>query len=1000
MQQSWFFSSPSGLPKIGSAAQAEIGMGSWRERIADLADSGLADSELADALARFGESADGGALLRAVFANSRFLTQCIVMDIGFFSGLLSEGPEKVVSQVIERLKHDLSDQPERACLMAGLRVARRRMALAVGLADLTGRWDVARVTEALSGFADAVLSAALSHLLRAAAARGDLVLRQPDRPEQDCGYVVLALGKYGARELNYSSDIDLIVLYDLDRFDYRGPRSPQEALVLMTRNLVSILEERTGDGYVFRTDLRLRPDPAAMPIALSITAALSYYESMGQNWERAAMIKARAAAGDLAAGAAFLAELSPFVWRKNLDFWAIQDIHSIKRQINAHKGGSEIAVLGQNIKLGRGGIREIEFFAQTQQLIYAGREPGLRSPRTVAALACLADSGHIDQAAALELSEAYNFLRRLEHRLQMVDDQQTHSLPQDQAGLARIAAFMGYDGPESFTAALLRRLRRVESAYAELFEETPSLSDPGNLVFTGGEPDPETVKTLQTLGYRDGAGVFNLVRGWHHGRYRATRSTRARELLTELMPALLEALGKTPGPDAALARFDGFLGGLPAGVQLFSLLHANPVLLDLLAEIMGSAPAMAEHLSRNAGLLDVVLTRGFFAATPPNPALTRELEAALAAARDVQDLLDLSRRWANDRRFQVSAHILRHESDVDEAGHALSDIAEAVIAALAGPVQDDLARSHGRVPGSGLAVLALGKLGSREMTISSDLDLIFLYDGPEGVGDLDGPKPLPASQYYARLAQRIINAISALTAEGRLYEIDMRLRPSGKSGPIATTLVGFRQYQETSAWTWEHMALTRARVVAGEPGLAARIDQSVRAILTAPRDPGKLLADVAEMRARLEREFPARDLWNVKYLRGGLMDLDFIAQYLQLRHGAAHPEILQGTTAGAFAHLAQAGLLGASLAQRLIEAARLMRQVQAFLRLTVGGAFDEAAATEGLKGSLARAAGADSFADLKGRLITTAQTAYEAYVELIDVPAKAATVETAPPIKG
>jgi glutamate-ammonia-ligase adenylyltransferase len=760
-------------------------------------------------------------------------------------------------------------------------------------------------------------------------------------------------------------------------------------MVRLTRDLVAILEERTAEGFVFRTDLRLRPDPGAMPLAMSMTAALTYYESMGQNWERAAMIKARAAAGDLAAGQAFLAELRPFVWRKNLDFWAIEDIHSIKRQIHAHKGGGRIAVAGHNVKLGRGGIREIEFFAQTQQLIYGGRQVQLRCPRTVEALYALAEAGHVDRRAAEELSEAYEFLRRLEHRLQMVDDQQTHSLPQDEAGLAAIAGFLGYEGVEAFGSALLQRLERVEGHYAELFEEAPSLSGPGNLVFTGGEPDPGTVATLNELGFKDGAAVFNMVRGWHHGRYRATRSTRARELLTELMPVLLEALGRTPNPDAALTKFDGFLAGLPAGVQLFSLLHANPFLLDLLAEIMGSAPAMAEHLSRNSGLLDAVLTHDFFAPTPPKAVLVQELETALSQARDFEDVLDLSRRWAADHKFQASAQILRSTSDVDQTGAALSDIAEAVIAGLLQPVQDDLARAHGHLQGPGLAVLALGKLGSREMTVSSDLDLVFLYQVPEGVEDSDGPKPLHPSQYYGRFAQRLINAISAPTAEGRHYEIDMRLRPSGKAGPIATSLAGFRQYQEAQAWTWEHMALTRARVVTGEAAFAARITETIRDLLTAPRDPEKLLRDVAEMRERIDREYRAKDLWSVKYLRGGLVDLDFIAQYLQLRHGKAHPEVLEGSTASAFARLAQAGLLGSSLAPRLIEATRLMRQVQSFLRLTVAGDFDEEEAPEGLKRSLARAAEAESFPALKDKILTAAQTAYEAYREIIEEPAKA-----------
>ncbi|MDH3910177.1 MAG: bifunctional [glutamine synthetase] adenylyltransferase/[glutamine synthetase]-adenylyl-L-tyrosine phosphorylase [Rhodospirillales bacterium] len=984
-QDLFFLSVTDPLPKVNDPARAALGLQHWEERTARLDDSALA------AFAReLAEGPAGRRLLEALFANSPFLTHCVLTDIGFLARLLKQGPEAGLNEVLAGLKGEPGREPDKARLMTVLRVARRRVALTVALADITASWPLERITEALTAFADAALSATLCHLLLAASKRGNLALADGADPERACGYAVLGMGKYGARELNYSSDIDLIVIFDPETADYRGRLSPQEAFVRMTRDLVAILEERTGDGYVHRVDLRLRPDPGAMPLAISYTAAMTYYESMGQNWERAAMIKARPVAGDLALGAALLAELKPFVWRKHLDFWAIEDVHSIKRQIHSHKGGGTIALAGHNIKLGRGGIREIEFFAQTQQLIYGGRDPQLRSSATVKALDALAAAGRIDQAAARDLAEAYRFLRTLEHRLQMIDDQQTHDLPKDPAGLAQVAAFMGYDGPGPFQETLLGHLRRVESAYAELFEQAPSLSGPGNLIFTGGEPEPGTLATLQALGFEDGTTVFQVVRAWHHGRYRATRSTRARQILTELMPTLLEALGKTPAPDAALVKFDEFLAGLPAGVQLFSLLHANPELLDLLARIMGGAPALAEHLSRRPGLLDAVLAPDFFDPVPPQAQLAEELGKALAQARDFQDVLDLSRRWANDRKFQAGTHILHHSASIEDSGRALSDIADSVIVTLAGPVLEEVATAHGRVPGAGLAVLALGKLGGREMTVSSDLDLIFIYEAEPSAETSNGAKPLPVSQYYGRLAQRFINALSALTAEGRLYEIDMRLRPSGKAGPIGVSLNAFRRYQESEAWTWEHMALTRARVVAGDPALAERIEAAIAQVLTAPRDAERLLVDVAAMRARIGREHQAASLWEVKYLRGGLVDLEFLAQYLQLRHAEAHSEVLDRSTQGAFAKLAEAGAIGASLAGRLIEATRLMRQVQGFLRLTVSGAFDEEAAPEGLKSALARAAGAADFAALKADLIGTAQAAHEAFVELVEAPAREA----------
>lgn len=984
----FFRDSLDNLPKLGSVERAAQGLESWAEKTEKIEDPDL--SRFAGAL---GDDPGGRRLLEAVFANSPFLTHCILSEMAFLADLLTHGPDAVLSDVLERLKGELSRETARPRLMAGLRTARRQIAMLVALADMTGAWTLAQVTGALTAFADAALSAAIRHLLRQAAERGELTLANPENPERDCGYVVLAMGKMGAGELNYSSDIDLIVLFEPEKTSYLATRGPQEGFVRMTRDLVRILEDRTAEGYVFRTDLRLRPDPGAMPLAISVTAALTYYESLGQNWERAAMIKARPAAGDLAMGEAFLNELRPFIWRKNLDFWAIQDIHSIKRQIHAHKGGAEIAVRGHNIKLGRGGIREIELFAQTQQLIWGGREPRLRGAKTEEALAALATTGHIDEAAARDLSAAYRYLRQLEHRLQMIDDQQTQNLPADEAGIERIAAFMGHVDAAAFRAELLKTLGTVENYYADLFEEAPALSASGNLVFTGGEPEPGTLATLEDMGFQEGGTVFNLVRAWHHGRHRATRSTRSRELLTELMPSLLEALGRTTQPDLALTKFDEFLSGLPAGVQLFSLLHANSWLLDMLAEIMGGAPALAERLSRNPALLDAVLTPGFFDPIPDRQTLGRELEDTLAQARDFQDVLDLSRRWANDRRFQAGVHILRHTSDVDESGRALSEIADSVLAGLYQPVLDEMIHGHGRIEGPGLAVLAMGKLGAQEMTVSSDLDLIFIYETAEGVEQSEGAKPLPASQYFARLSQRFINALTAPTAEGLLYEIDMRLRPSGNTGPIATTLAGWRQYYERESWTWERMALTRARVVTGDAGLAKRIEDALKGILQTPRDPDKLLIDVAEMRGRIERERPAQSIWSVKYLRGGLTDLEFLAQYLLLRHTPEHPDLPDGSTQVAFAKLAQAGLIDAALARRLIEATRLMRQIQGMLRLTVGPAFDADTGSAGLQASLARAAGMADFARLRSTLISTAREVHHVFIETIEEPARAAGVK-------
>ncbi|MFO0998551.1 MAG: bifunctional [glutamine synthetase] adenylyltransferase/[glutamine synthetase]-adenylyl-L-tyrosine phosphorylase [Alphaproteobacteria bacterium] len=969
-------SDPARLPKAGRRDAATIGIDRWRE---------AAEATGTPELARFASdvAADdhGRALLEAVFGNSPYLGQCLLLELPFAHELFANGPDRAFQSVLASLR-DLAAMREDETMRL-VRSARRRTALLVGLADIAGTWPLERVTAALSDFADAALTHVTARLLHGLAATG--AIRPPEGLDGTgpSGFIILGMGKLGARELNYSSDIDIIVLYDHERMAPANPAELQKQLVRLTHTIVRHLSERTADGYVFRTDLRLRPDPGSTPPALSTSAAEVYYESLGQNWERAAFIKARPVAGDRGAGAAFLSQLRPFIWRRHLDFAAIQDIHSIKRQINAHHGSAAIAVAGQNLKLGRGGIREIEMFAQTQQLIWGGRDPQLRVAGTCEALKALAKAGRVEEHVVERLIGAYRFLRTVEHRLQMVADEQTHSVPEDEAGIEGLATFLGYTDGAAFGRDLIGHLQIVEGHYAELFEEAPALSGPGNLVFTGADHDPETLRTIASYGFTDPVSASSMIRGWHHGRYRAMRSTRARELLTELTPALLAAFSKTSNPGGAFAKFDEFLSRLPAGVQLFSLFYANPGLLDLVAEIMGEAPSLAGHLSRRPAVLDAVLLPGFFEAPPPKETLADDLARMLRQANDFQDTLDIVRRWTHDRKFQVGVQMLRGAIDGARAGAALSDVADCAIAALLPAVEADFARSHGRVPGAELAVAALGKMGGREMTMSSDLDLLFIYDGPSDSAPSDGARPLAISHYYQRLSQRFVNAVTALTEEGSLYEVDMRLRPSGQSGPLASSLESFVKYHGESAWTWEHMALTRARIIAGSGDLARRLSQAIRSILAAPREPARLAGDVYDMRLRIEREHGSRNPWDVKHVRGGLLDVEFIAQFLQLRHAATHQAVLAVNTTEAFDRLAREGLLVERTARDLAAAGLLWRQILALLRLTLEGPFEEQSAPQGVKSLLAKAAGVEDFAALKNTMNATARQVRRHFKALI-----------------
>jgi glutamate-ammonia-ligase adenylyltransferase len=974
-----------GLPKPADARRLTLGFEAWNEALA------LAPDDPEGGLARqWSAASPGKCLLASIFGNSPFLSGVAVNEWALLTRLVEEGPDPLFAEIVPSVEKTEDLGEDTAAVMRRLRIAKRRVALVAALAELAGAWSIEQQTAALSRFAEAALGAALRHLLREAARKGFIALADADQPERDSGLIVLGIGKLGGYELNYSSDIDLIVLYDPASARVSARDGVQSFFVRLTRELVRILEAYTGDGYAFRTDLRLRPDPASTPLAMSVPAAIAYYESVGQNWERAALIKARPVAGDRAAARRFLRELQPFIWRKNLDFAAIQDIHSIKRQINAHRGGGRIAVEGHDIKTGRGGIREIEFFAQTQQLIWGGRLQELRVGPTCEALRRLAGAGRIDPSTAAQLIDDYRFLRRLEHRLQMVDDAQTHALPSDRAGIERIAVFLGYSETAAFVADLCGHLTSVERHYAELFEQAPSLAGPGNLVFTGADDDPETLRTLSQLGFADPNAVSALVRSWHHGRLRATRSQRAREILTELVPELLRIFGATPHPDAALRRFDQFLSHLPAGVQLFSLFHANPGLLALVAETMAGAPRLAEHLAQHPALLDSVLTQGFFSPLPDLTGLAAELDQVMMGVRDFEETLDRLRRWAGERRFQVGVQLLRRTLDGAKAGEALADIAQTALAALLPRVQAEFARRHGRVPGGSFAVIGMGRLGSHEMTLASDLDLILIYDAPPGIEISDGPQPLPVPAYFARLSQRLISSITAPTAEGRLYDVDMRLRPSGEAGPIASHFAGFGHYQSESAWTWEHMALTRARPVAGDAGLCRRISETIAAVLRSPRDPEKLVIDVAAMRRRVAEENPRPLPWDLRNRRGGLIDLEFIVQFLMLRHAASSPGIICRRTAEAIAALGEAGLLPTRAKRELGEAATLLRNVQAVLTLLADGSPPIAVLAEPDAAALAAGVGAVDFGRLDADISAAAARVSSWYDRLIEQPARQA----------
>ncbi len=918
------------------------------------------------------------ALLAALADHSPYLWRLATKDPDRLRQLLASQPAASLARCLDRMQAGCDAVHAAVATMPVLRSAKAEVALLVALADLGGVWDLDQVVDALTRFADRAVAAALAALLRDAVKAGKIVLRSDD-VAAGCGVAVLMLGKGGGCELNYSSDIDLVVVYDPMASVLAPGVVPAPFYVRMTQALVRLLGERTADGYVLRVDLRLRPDPGSTSVAVSMQAAFVYYETLGQNWERAAFIKARPVAGDLALGTAFLRELVPFVWRKHFDYAAIADVHAMKRQIHAFRGHAEVTVAGHDVKLGRGGIREIEFFVQTQQLIFGGRRPSLRGAATLEMLAELRADGWIDEVAASELKVAYRFLRRIEHRLQMIADEQTQRLPIDPDALVQFALFAGYDDYAGFEADLLHEMRAVETHYARLFEHSPSLdAAAGALVFSGEAIDPETVETLQKLGFSKPAAAVEIVRGWHFGRRPAVRGARAREVLTDLIPALLSAFSASGDADAALAGFDTALGRMPGAVELFSILRSNAVLRQLFADILGVAPRLAATVTGRPHLLDAAIDPAGRSTTPD------EIQARVASPgpgdrrvtdglRRTEEVLDRARDVAREEQFLIGLRLLAGSEDPARAGEHYADLAGAIVRALLAQVAADFEADHGSVPGGALAVVAMGKFGSREMTAVSDLDLLIIYDFDPEKPESDGQRPLAAPRYYTRLSQRLIAALTVATRRGTLYEVDMRLRPSGNQGPLATQFRGFLHYQSQEAETWERMALTRARVVAGDAALGQRIAATIRDELLRPR-PSSLGREIVALRALVTSGKGAGDAWDLKLAPGAQLDVEFLAQYIVLRDAPTYPELLGSSTTETLRTALALGLLSSEDGFALVEASRLFSSLTQIMRLAIDGRFDPGKAGSGLKRRLVAVAGLPDFPTLERSLAETRST--------------------------
>jgi len=828
---------------------------------------------------------------------SPFLRDALLARPEIAEIFLEEGAEAAANAALADRDDDLEHE---------LRRQRHGLALATALGDLSGELSLEGVTSLLSDFADRAIGRSLEAAIQERVPGADPL-----------GFAIVAMGKLGSRELNYSSDVDLLFLFDPETLPRRDRDDSGEAAVRVGRRVIELLQKRTAAGYVARVDLRLRPSPEVTPIALPVNAAISHYESSALPWERAAFIRARACAGDLALGERFLRAIEPFVWRRSLDFGVIEEVRQISARIRDHFAQNAQIGPGYDLKRGRGGIREVEFFVQIQQMIHGGRDPSVRLPATLEAIQALLEAGRLDEADGRDLADAYRVLRTIEHRVQMVEDAQTHILPRDPGALDNVAHLHGLAAGTDLLGLVTPRVERAGAIFDSLeHDERGQLSN-----------DPDILRAeLAELGLPDAESAARHVAQWRSGKARSLRSPAAQHAFEAMLPALMRAIAAGADPDRALNRLSDIVERLSSGVNLFRLLEARPPLAELLAKVLAHAPALADQLSRRPELFEGLFDASSFE-MPPEAADFAELLERAMAGRTYDEALDRVRRLVNERRFALGVQLIDRRRDPLEVTEGYARVAEGALVALAGAAAAEFETAHGKFPDGELVILGLGRFGGCALTHASDLDLIYLHSGEDGVSD--GAKPLGPNNYFNRLANRVTAALSVPTAAGPLYEVDTRLRPEGATGMLIVSLDAFEEYQRRTAWTWEHMALCRARPVYGSAAARERTAAIIGEILRLPRDRATVIADAVKMRAEIERHKPPQSAIDVKLGPGGLVDLEFAVHVLQLTTHVGIDTRLEN----ALAALEAESLVPANI----VEALKLLSRMLVMMRLVAPG---------------------------------------------------------------
>ena len=867
---------------------------------------------------------------------SPYLRGIIEKNISWVQSLEDSDPEEICRELCQPFESETSSQAAEE-----LRERKRKISLIIALADLGGVWKLNQVTETLTTFADFACNTLLKSLVDEAISKGKIKSNTKGKYSKFAGIFILAMGKMGGKELNYSSDIDLVVLFDEKQHPLDQFNNIKAEFVKITRRFSRMMSETTAKGYIFRTDLRLRPDPFVNPVCISVGGAERYYESFARAWERAAYIKARPCAGDLIAGAEFIKRIGPFIWRLQFDFTAFQDTSEIQDRIWENIGTSDLKTLfGYNLKLGKGGIREIELFVQTYQMVAGGRDSSLRVRSSMGALDALVNKGWVKKDSAEFISNHYTKLRTWEHRVQMIRDTQTHLLPKTQEEFQRLSCLTGWIKPEEFKNEIRNTLQHVQHLVGKQTE------------------NKETEESHSDYSFMNQSDQ-DLVEQWRH--YPAFRTKRANQIFSRLQSQLFNRIARSSNPREALIQFDSFLKGLPAGVQLFSLFEANPELMNLLTDTCATAPKLAQFLSRNARVLDAVLESDFFERLHPTEKLQVELSKVLSDSSNYEWSLRQARRWMHEKHFKVGIQHLKNLLKHDEIPTMYTSLADAVIHSITPIVVGQFSRLYGEPPGRGFTIVSMGSLGSKNLTSKSDLDLIMIYD-PLSQESSKGKKSISSRQYFARLTQALVSSLTSRLPEGQLYEIDMRLRPSGKKGPVATSFESFKYYQLNDAWTWEHLAMTRARPLSGNQSLAQEIEEFRRKLISQSFKKQKVVDAVIDMRERLAKNTPVdceKNVWELRNGEGRILDIELVSQAGALLSGCFDRGVIEQCDESQ-----KVGWMTSMEGDCLKESYRLLGKMKQTLRLSVEGSFRSETAGSGVIEFLLSQTGFDSLDSL------------------------------------